>query len=69
MLAHVSIGVCDVDTSRAFYDDALAPLGYRCIRAARSMVGYGYAATEPLYTALNSDQKKAADEIILAQWE
>jgi hypothetical protein len=33
------------------------------------MVGYGYAATEPLYTALNADQKKAADEIILAQWE
>jgi catechol 2,3-dioxygenase-like lactoylglutathione lyase family enzyme len=24
MLAHVSIGVRDVDTSRAFYDDALA---------------------------------------------
>jgi hypothetical protein len=28
MFAHVSIGVRDVDTSRAFYDAALAPLGY-----------------------------------------
>ena len=42
MFAHVSFGVRDVDTGRAFYDAALAPLGYRCIRAARSMVGYGY---------------------------
>jgi hypothetical protein len=44
MIAHVSIGVRDINRSRAFYDAALAPLGYKCIRAARSMVGYGYGA-------------------------
>ena len=44
MIAHISMGVRDADRSRAFYDVALAPLGYKCIRAARSLVGYGYGA-------------------------
>ena len=44
MIAHVSIGVRDVDRSRAFYDAVLAPLGYKRIRAARSFLGYGYGA-------------------------
>jgi catechol 2,3-dioxygenase-like lactoylglutathione lyase family enzyme len=42
MFAHVSIGVGDLDRAKRFYDAALAPLGYRCIRAARSMAGWGY---------------------------
>jgi len=32
MIAHVSIGVRDIDRSKTFYDAALAPLGYKCIR-------------------------------------
>jgi catechol 2,3-dioxygenase-like lactoylglutathione lyase family enzyme len=42
MIAHVSIGVRDLDKSKSFYDAALKPLGYACLRAARSMTGYGY---------------------------
>ena len=42
MFAHISIGVKDVDRSKRFYDAALRPLGYRCVRAARAMTGYGY---------------------------
>jgi hypothetical protein len=42
MIAHVSIGVRDIDRSKRFYDVALEPLGYKCVRAARSFVGYGY---------------------------
>ena len=62
MLAHVSIGVRDVDTSRAFYDAALAPLGYRCIRAARSMVGCGYGADTISFWVFSAERPVPADE-------
>ena len=39
MIAHVSIGVRDVDRSKTFYDAAVAPLGYKCISAARTLAG------------------------------
>src|SRR5690348_10411952 len=45
MIAHISIGVRDIDSSKRFYDAVLEPLGYKCLRAARSLVGYGYGAT------------------------
>jgi catechol 2,3-dioxygenase-like lactoylglutathione lyase family enzyme len=44
MIAHISIGVSDLDRSKRFYDAALAPLGYRCRRAMRSATGYAYGA-------------------------
>jgi hypothetical protein len=42
MIAHVSIGVRDIGQSKTFYDAALEPLGYKCIRQARTRIGYGY---------------------------
>jgi catechol 2,3-dioxygenase-like lactoylglutathione lyase family enzyme len=42
MLAHISIGVRNLEQAKRFYDAVLPPLGYRCIRAARSMDGWGY---------------------------
>jgi hypothetical protein len=42
MIAHISIGVRDIDNSKQFSDAALMPLGYRCLRAARTFLGYGY---------------------------
>ena len=42
MIAHVSIGVRDIDRSKRFYEAALEPLGYKCLRAARTLLGYGY---------------------------
>ena len=48
MIAHVSIGVLDVKKSKSFYDAALEPLGYKCIRAARTFVGYGYGAADSI---------------------
>lgn len=44
MFDHISIGVADLARSRAFYDAALAPLGYGRIRDFDDAVGYG----EPL---------------------
>jgi catechol 2,3-dioxygenase-like lactoylglutathione lyase family enzyme len=39
MLTHVSIGVKDIARSKRFYDEALRPPGYRCVRAATSAEG------------------------------
>jgi catechol 2,3-dioxygenase-like lactoylglutathione lyase family enzyme len=40
---HVSIGVEDLDRAAAFYDAALAPLGYVCLFRAKRGAGYGPA--------------------------
>jgi len=62
MIAHISIGVRDADRSRAFYDAALAPLGYKCIRAARSLVGYGYGADSISFWVFSAEHPVTPDE-------
>ena len=62
MIAHISIGVRHVDRSRAFYDAALAPLGYKCIRAARSLVGYGYGADSISFWVVSAKRPVPPDE-------
>jgi len=44
MLNHVSIGVRDIEKSRAFYDQALAPLGYKRLSTGEDSLGYGKEA-------------------------
>jgi catechol 2,3-dioxygenase-like lactoylglutathione lyase family enzyme len=44
MLNHVSIGVRDIARAKRFYDAALAPLGYKCLHAGTSSLGYGAEA-------------------------
>jgi catechol 2,3-dioxygenase-like lactoylglutathione lyase family enzyme len=46
MLDHVSIGVRDIARTKRFYDLALAPLGYKCLRDTASLIGYGAASIE-----------------------
>jgi catechol 2,3-dioxygenase-like lactoylglutathione lyase family enzyme len=41
MLDHVSIGVRDLARAKRFYDAALKPLGYNCLSADESALGYG----------------------------
>jgi catechol 2,3-dioxygenase-like lactoylglutathione lyase family enzyme len=41
MLHHLSIGVKDLVRSAAFYDAALAPLGYTQVWADAAAIGYG----------------------------
>jgi catechol 2,3-dioxygenase-like lactoylglutathione lyase family enzyme len=41
MFDHVSIGVRDVAKAKAFYDAALKPLGFTCLRADETSLGYG----------------------------
>jgi len=62
MIAHVSIGVCDVSRSKSFYDAALEPLGYKCIRAAKSLVGYGYGAGSISFWVVSAERPVPADE-------
>lgn len=44
MIDHLSIGVRDVGRTKRFYDAALVPLGYKCLSAGESSLGYGAAA-------------------------
>ncbi len=45
MLGHISFGVRDLDRSQAFYDAALAPLGWA--RRWRTEHGIGYGPSNP----------------------
>lgn len=62
MITHVSIGVRDVERSKRFYDAALAPLGYKCIRAMRSAVGYGYGAETIAFYVVAAERPVPADD-------
>ena len=44
MFDHISIGVKSVAKSKKFYDDALKPLGIRCLSESPESLGYGAKA-------------------------
>jgi catechol 2,3-dioxygenase-like lactoylglutathione lyase family enzyme len=62
MITHVSIGVRDIHRSKRFYDAALEPLGYKCLRAARSLVGYGYGRDSIALWVVQAEHPVSADE-------
>jgi catechol 2,3-dioxygenase-like lactoylglutathione lyase family enzyme len=62
MIAHISIGVSDIDKSKQFYDAALAPLGYKCLRAARAFLGYGYGQDSLALWIASAEHPVPADE-------
>jgi catechol 2,3-dioxygenase-like lactoylglutathione lyase family enzyme len=41
MLNHISIGVRNIARTKAFYDEALKPLGYTCLSEGTDSLGYG----------------------------
>jgi len=49
MLHHVSFGVSNLERSAAFYDAALAVLGYVRVWTDSTAVGYGLAAGQDLF--------------------
>jgi catechol 2,3-dioxygenase-like lactoylglutathione lyase family enzyme len=49
MLHHVSFGVSNLERSAAFYDAALAVLGYVRVWTDATAVGYGLAAGQDLF--------------------
>jgi catechol 2,3-dioxygenase-like lactoylglutathione lyase family enzyme len=46
MIDHLSIGVADLARSKAFYDAALAPLGYACLVETEDSYSYGRSGEE-----------------------
>jgi catechol 2,3-dioxygenase-like lactoylglutathione lyase family enzyme len=62
MFAHVSIGVADLEKSKRFYDAVLEPLGYRCLRAARTFRGYGYGRDSLAFWIAAAPRPVPADE-------
>jgi catechol 2,3-dioxygenase-like lactoylglutathione lyase family enzyme len=48
MIDHLSLGVCDLARSRAFYDAVLAPLGYARMFDLGDASGYGRTEPHPL---------------------
>jgi catechol 2,3-dioxygenase-like lactoylglutathione lyase family enzyme len=61
-IAHVSIGVRDIDRSKRFYDTVLEPLGYKCLRAARTLLGYGYGRDSIALWIVQAEHPVPADE-------
>jgi len=62
MIAHISIGVRDIERTKRFYDTVLDPLGYKCLRAARSLVGYGYGRDTIGFWVVQAEHPVPADE-------
>jgi catechol 2,3-dioxygenase-like lactoylglutathione lyase family enzyme len=62
MIAHISIGVRDIDRSKRFYDAALEPLGYKCLRAARTLLGYGYGRDSIELWVVQAERPVPSDE-------
>src|SRR3984893_14703609 len=62
MIAHVSIGVRDIDRSKRFYDAVLEPLGYKCLRAARTLQGYGYGRDSIALWVVQAEHPVPTDE-------
>jgi hypothetical protein len=46
MINHVSVGVRSIAASKSFYDAVFKPLGYSCLSAGDSSLGYGNDAVE-----------------------
>jgi catechol 2,3-dioxygenase-like lactoylglutathione lyase family enzyme len=59
MISHVSIGVRDIGRAQAFYDAALAPLGYKRLATDDTYLAYG--AKEPELWVLKSKKPVPAD--------
>ena len=62
MIAHISVGVRDVERSKRFYDAVLEPLGYKCIRAASNLTGYGYGRDSIAWWVVSAERPVPADE-------
>jgi len=62
MIAHVSIGVRDIDRSKRFYEAALEPVGYKCLRPARTLLGYGYGRDSIALWVVQAEHPVLADE-------
>ena len=62
VIAHISIGVKNIDRVKHFYDAALRPLGYKCPRGARTSVGYGFGVDSVFFWILSAEHPLCSAE-------
>lgn len=62
MLDHISIGVGDIARAKRFYDAVLEPLGFKCIRPARTLLGYGYGRDRVVLWVVSAERPVPPDE-------
>ena len=62
VIAHISIGVKNIDRIKHFYDAALRPLGYKCPRGARTSVGYGFGVDSVFFWILSAEHPLCSAE-------
>ena len=53
MIDHVGLGVSDLERSRAFYEKALAPLGYQVLIERDGSLGFGHNAKPDFFIHSN----------------
>ena len=53
MIDHVGLGVSDLERSRAFYEQALAPLGYQVLIERDGSLGFGHNAKPDFFIHVN----------------
>lgn len=67
MLHHISLPVSDLQASKALYDAIMEPIGYRCVVAVDSAIGYGVEdGKDKLLLILNSNANAASEGFHLA---
>jgi catechol 2,3-dioxygenase-like lactoylglutathione lyase family enzyme len=67
MLHHISLPVSDLEASKALYDAAMGAIGYRCVVAVESAVGYGIEdGKDKLLLILNPNANAASEGFHLA---
>ena len=49
MIDHIVVNVRDIETSKRFYQAALAPLGYRLVKEYPGFVGFGVGPTADIW--------------------
>src|SRR5580704_17893379 len=62
VVAHVSIGVCDIDRNKPFYDAALESLGYKCLRQARTLARWAGTGESIALWVVSAERPVPADE-------
>jgi len=60
MFDHISIGVRDIAKAKVFYDAALKPLGFTCLSADDTSLGYG---KEAIGFWVNSAERPVPDDL------
>jgi catechol 2,3-dioxygenase-like lactoylglutathione lyase family enzyme len=53
VIDHVGLGVSDLERSRAFNEQALAPLGYQVLIERNSSLGFGHNAKPDFFIHIN----------------